>query len=61
MSRNRKLKELRNKEVVKSYKKLENEKTGKVQTYRHTAILDILSKEFFLSPRTIQDIVSKEG
>lgn len=57
MSRNHELKTTRNDKIKSDYSKLENEKIHGVQKYRHEAILHILSKRYYLTPGTIQNIL----
>jgi hypothetical protein len=49
----------RNNKIKKEYGKLAKETVGtsKTQKYRHVAILEILSEQFFLTPGTIQNII----
>ncbi len=63
MSRNTELRNERNTNIIKDYSKLEAEvidpkaKTP-VQKYRHEAILAILSQKYYLTPGTVQNIVT---
>ncbi len=57
MSRDKILVSMRNEKIKAAYAKLEAEKIGAQQKYRHLAILELLSKQFFLAPGTIQDII----
>lgn len=60
MSRIPELKKQRNDAIKKKYEELASKQVsgGGVQLYRHEAICHILGKKFFLSPLTIQNIVS---
>lgn len=49
----------RNDKILDRYKELENKKFGEVKLYRHTAILEMLSKEFYLQPSTIELVLIK--
>ncbi len=65
MSRDPLLKGNRNDDICDAYASLAAKTTKTrynpigVQLYRHEAILQILSKKFYLSPRTIEGIVSE--
>lgn len=50
--------EKRNKDISKKFFKLSNKKyKGKVRLYTTETILAMLSEEFYLSERTIEDII----
>ena len=62
MSRDPKLKNARNRDIKDAYRKLQSETVTalngkKEQKYRHTAMLAILSKRFYLAQDTIADIL----
>tara|TARA_R110002111_G_scaffold180375_2_gene245986 strand:- start:550 stop:738 length:189 start_codon:yes stop_codon:yes gene_type:complete len=50
--------EKRNKDIAKKFLKLSNKKyKGRVKLYTTDTILAMLSEEFYLSERTIEDII----
>lgn len=57
MSRWQNLKSSRNQKIKDAYAKLASQKIGNQQKYRHLAILEMLSPQFFLAPRTIENIL----
>lgn len=61
MSRIPELKELRDTTIRKRYDVLSSKTINNKQVYRHEAILEMMSKEFFLAPDTIGDIVAAGG
>ncbi len=61
MSRDSELKAKRDERICARYKALADKKIGGKQMYRHEAILEMMKDEFFLTPDTIERIVSNEG
>lgn len=47
----------RDKEIEKHYKKLVSKRYKHIQLYNDTAILQMVADKFFLSPKTIEDII----
>lgn len=60
MSRDRDLRDERDKKIKEEYQKLASKKVGDVELYRHEAMLVILSKKFWLSPVTINNILKMQ-
>lgn len=58
MSRIPELKNERDYRIREKYKELAEKKIGNTQLYRHDAILEMLSKKFYLSTSWIERIVS---
>lgn len=58
MSRIPQLKRNRNETIRKAYAVLAAKMIGTKQLYRHDAILEMLSKKFYLAQSTIERIVS---
>jgi len=58
MSRIPELKHERDKQICEKYAQLTEKKVKDKQLYRHEAILEMLSKKFFLASATIERIVS---
>ncbi|MCE9538714.1 MAG: hypothetical protein K8R85_05805 [Bacteroidetes bacterium] len=58
MSRIPALKKNRDNEIRSKYYQLEDKEVAGKQLYRHEAILEMLSKKFFLAPATIERIVN---
>ena len=64
MSRKKELKDKRNASIKARHKELSSKRISKDENstllYRHVAILEILSQEFYLATETIERIVNKK-
>lgn len=60
MKRREQLLEERNQKLYNRFVQLCKIKVGKIQLYNYAAILEMLSREFFLEPLTIERIVKKK-
>lgn len=61
MSRVKAIYESRNNKIRESYNKLISEKIGNAQKYTKSAILEMLSSQFYLSPATLKDILDSKN